>query len=185
MKYFAGEKWVTLPGHKTAYGERYALSNYGRLVKYKDKIKEGSLLKCSMQEGYPIWRTKKNGNYFHALIHRLVAKYFLPKPQRNEKIVIHSNHKKPDNHYYNLQWATQAEAIAHQQGSPAVKLARKKMRENPGEGNNTKLTVEKVKEIKHLLKENKTLKSIAAKYKVSDMQVYRIKIGENWKMVTI
>ena len=79
----------------------------------------------------------------------------------------------------------QAEAIAHQQGSPAVKRARKKMRENPGEGNNTKLTVEKVKQIKHLLKENKTLKSIAAKYKVSDMQVYRIKIGENWKMVTI
>ena len=185
MKYFAGEKWVTLTGHKTAYGERYAISNHGRLVKYKDKIKDGSLLNCSRQEGYPIWRTKKNGKYFHVLIHRLVAKYFLPKPQRNEKIVIHSNYKKTDNHYYNLQWLTQAEAITHQQGSPAVKRARKKARENPGQGNNTKLTVEQVREIKHLLNQNKTLKKIAAKYKVSDMQVHRIKIGENWKNVTI
>ena len=48
---------------------------------------------------------------------------------------------------------------------------------------NAKLTVEKVKQIKLLLSNGKSLKAIAAKYKVSDMQIHRIKTGENWKQV--
>ncbi|HET9057069.1 MAG TPA: HNH endonuclease [Chitinophagaceae bacterium] len=173
------EKWVTLPGHKTRYGERYAISNYGRLVKYKKKPQDGSVLKCSRQEGYPIWRTRKKGEYFAFLIHRLVAKYFLPKPLRNEKVVIHHNYVKTDNNYRNLAWATLAEAAAHAQGNPRVIKARKLRKQEEGIGN-YKLTGKKVKLIKILLKQGKTLKEIAQKFGVSDMQIYRIKTGENW-----
>jgi hypothetical protein len=185
MKYLNGEKWVTLPAHKSAYGELYAISSHGRLVKYKGKLDEGTILKCSMQEGYPIWRTRKNGEHYHVLIHRLVAKHFLPKPGKNQNIIIHLNYKKTDNHFKNLKWVTQAESIAHQQNSPAVKKLRKYMRENPGEANNAKLTVDKVKQIKRLLKDGKTLKFIATKFGVSDMQVHRIKTGENWSSVKV
>ncbi len=180
LQVLKGEKWATLPGHKTANGEKYAISNFGRLVKFSKQVIDGSLLKGSLQEGYPIWRTRKNGEYFHALIHRLVAKFFLPKPQRKETIVIHSNYKKTDNHFYNLQWATPEEASAHQQGSPAVKKAKKKMRENPGSGSTTKLTIASVKMIRKLIAEEKTLKEIAKTFGVSDMQIHRIKTGENW-----
>jgi HNH endonuclease len=182
MKYIPGEKWVTLPGHKTAYGEKYAISNQGRLVKYKQNPKDGSVLKCSLQEGYPIWRTRKNGKHYAVLVHRLVAKYFLPKPQRNEKVVIHHNHNKTDNQYHNLAWATAKEASVHAQGSPRVKKARKLMKEY-GNFNNYKLTIDKVKMIKSLLAQGKTLKDIAANFGVSDMQVHRIKTGENWGSV--
>jgi hypothetical protein len=185
MKYLNGEKWVTLPGHKSAYGESYAISSHGRLVKYKGKLDDGEILKCSMQEGYPIWRSRKNGEHYHALLHRLVAKHFLPKPGAKQNIIIHINFKKTDNHYKNLKWATQTEAIAHQQNSPAVKKLRKYMRDNPGDANNAKLTVDKVKQVKRMLKDGKTLKFIAAKYKVSDMQIHRIKTGENWSSVKI
>ncbi len=176
------EKWSVLRGHKSAYGDKYAISNCGRLVKFRKEIAEGSLLKCSLQEGYPIWRFKTNGKYEHALLHRLVAKYFLPRPQKNETVVIHSNYKKADNHFYNLQWATVKEASAHAQGSPAVKKLKKLRRENAIVGN-AKLTITDVKEIKQLLTQHITLKEIAAKYKVSDMQIHRIKTGENWSNI--
>ena len=48
---------------------------------------------------------------------------------------------------------------------------------------NAKLTVEKVSRIKKLLRTGESLKDIAKKYKVSDMQIHRIKTGENWKHV--
>ena len=47
-------------------------------------------------------------------------------------------------------------------------------------GYNTKLTAAKVKQIKTSLAKGKTLKELAVKFKVSDMQIYRIKTGENW-----
>jgi NUMOD4 motif len=182
IRLIINEKWAVLRGYKTAYGQKYAISNYGRLVKFRNEITDGTLLKGSLQEGYPIWRSKINGKYQHALLHRLVAKYFLPKPQKNETVVIHSNYIKKDNHFYNLQWATIKEASVHAQGSPAVKKAKKLMRENGNMGN-AKLNNAAVKNIKLLLEQHKTLKEIAAQYKVSDMQIYRIKTGENWSHI--
>lgn len=184
IKKIDGEKWKVITFHKSAYGKHYAISNYGRLVCFDKTPLDGTELKGSLQEGYPIWRFKKrkrNGDIINygILMHRLVAEHFLPARQKGETVVMHFNHKKTDNRYTNLGWASIAEASAHAQGSPRVKKARKLAAENGNIGN-TKLTIEKVKAIKALLTEGKTLKEIAAKYKVSDMQIYRIKIGENW-----
>lgn len=179
ITYLPGEKWALIRGRKSAYGEKYAISNHGRLVKFTDDIKKGSLLKGSLQEGYPIWRYRVEGEYRHVLFHKLVAQYFLPKPSASQKIVMHLNFKKKDNHYKNLKWASQLEATEHQKKSPAVIKARKELLAR-GLMPNTKLTIDKVKKIKELLAKGKTLKEIATKYDVSDMQIYRIKIGENW-----
>lgn len=183
IKYFPSEKWATIGRHQSAYGEKYAISNYGRIVKFTNQIKNGSLLKGSLQQGYPIWRFKKSGEHKHHLIHRLVAEYFLPKPKRNQKIIIHLNFNKKDNHYKNLQWVTQLEATAHQIKNPVVIKAKKKIRESIGSSSNSKLTVAKVVTIKKLLASGKTLKEIALRFGVSDMQIHRIKTGENWKFV--
>jgi len=187
IKILPGEKWKTISFYRNHYGNSYAISNLGRLVCFTKKINDGNLLKCSLQEGYPIWRyrkKRKNGNYSYeaVLIHRLVADYFLPKPQKEETIVMHLNHKKTDNHYTNLAWCTFRESSIHAQASPRVIKSRKQMQEK-GIYSNAKLTKENVTRIKKLLKKGNTLKSIAAKFKVSDMQVYRIKTGENWSRV--
>lgn len=183
ISYLPGERWETIRGKRSAYGEKYAISNHGRLAKFTDSIKKGSILKGSLQEGYPIWRFKKNGKHKHYLLHRLVASYFLPKPNRRQKFVLHLNFNKKDNHYKNLQWASQEEATAHQFFSPAVKRAKIEMRKKITTSPNTKLTIAKVSQIKKLLAKGKTLKTIAERFNVSDMQIYRIKIGENWKNV--
>ena len=66
-----GEKWAVIRGRRSAYGEKYAISNHGRLVKFTNDIKKGSLVKGSLQAGYPIWRYKENGEHRHVLIHLL------------------------------------------------------------------------------------------------------------------
>jgi hypothetical protein len=187
IKKIEGEKWKTITFHKSAYGKHYAISNHGRLVCFNKKPLDGTQVNGSLQEGYSIWRFKKRKRTgtiinYGILLHRLVAENFLPVPQKGETVVMHFNHKKTDNRYSNLGWATIAEASAHAQGSPRVKKAKKLAALNGGIGN-TKLNIEKVKAIKALLKKGKTLKAIAAKYKVSDMQIYRIKTGENWGKV--
>ena len=53
IKLYRGEKWVTIPGKITPYGERYAISNHGRLIKYRHWISSGSILRLSRQQGYP------------------------------------------------------------------------------------------------------------------------------------
>lgn len=187
MKKIEGEEWKVLTFYKNAFGKKYALSNHGRLVCFDKNPADGVQLKGSLQEGYPIWRfrkKKKNGDIVHCgiLLHRLVAKHFLPAPLKGQKIVIHFNYKKADNNYTNLAWASIAEASAHAQGSPIVKRARKLAKERGNVGN-AKLTIQKVKAIKALLKKGKTLKELALKYGVSDMQIHRIKSGENWSDV--
>lgn len=180
IKFFPREKWITIRGKRTPYGEKYAVSNYGRLIKYKDELKLGSPLRLSRQQGYPIWRYKKDGVSKHALLHKLVAKYFLSAPDKDQLFVLHLDYDKENNHYKNLKWASQVELTKHSFGNPAVIKAKKQMLKNIAGRYNTKLSEAKVRQIKSLLQKGKTLKEIAIKFNISDMQVYRIKTGENW-----
>ncbi|MBS1580294.1 MAG: HNH endonuclease [Bacteroidetes bacterium] len=121
---------------------------------------------------------------YHALIHKLVAEYFLPKPKPTQTIVAHLNYNKLNNTVINLQWMTPEENYAHQRKSPYVIKYKKLLKENIVVSPNVaKLTVTKVMLIKKLLNEGKTARKLAKTFKVSDMQIIRIKRGENWKNI--
>lgn len=186
VKMLPNEIWKDLPEHETkdTVWYKYAVSNCGRLIKYNKRLSDGFLLRMSRQANYPIWRKKLNGEHFTILVHRLVAKHFLPKPKAKQEFIIHLDHDYENNKYSNLKWATQEEVSAHNNKNPRVKAARKRRKENPTQ-KGPKLDVRKVKGIKKLLKEKNTLKFIAEKYGVSDMQIHRIKIKENWAHVKI
>lgn len=117
------------------------------------------------------------------LVHRLVAQYFLPKPAKDQKFVIHLDHNKVNNHVDNLRWANSVETAANWNYSPTVVAAREKRAAT--KGGFGKLIRSQVVSIKKKLAKGKTLRSIATEYGVSDMQIYRIKIGENWGHVVI
>ena len=124
---------------------------------------------------------KKRTVYYHALFHRLVATAFLPKPKKGEKFVAHLNHDKLNNKAINLKWMTQSENILHQQKSPAVIERNLYRKEHPeSNGASTKLSVPKVMLIKKMLNNNTPVQTLIKQFKVSDMQIYRIKRGENW-----
>jgi len=185
FKKIPGESWkqMQFPGHKNLK-KKYAISNHGRAASYSTSIAEdGKLLTGSLTSGYRTLNLHvENGNgtiYFH----REVAKLFCNKKSPKAKYVIHVNHKKTDNSSKNLKWATLEEVSSHQQKSPA-KIAYKKRQANRTEG--LKLTANQVKTIKDMIKNPKrkmTYKQMAAKYKVSEMTLYRIKSGENWGRV--
>lgn len=186
IKMQRNEIWKDLKGHESrgAVWYKYAISNYGRVVKYNNKLEDGFLLRFSRQGGYPIWRKKMKNTHFAALIHRMVAEFFLPKPGAKKKFIIHLDHNKENNKYSNLRWATQEEVTKHNKRNPVVIAALKEraLKHNIAW---SKLSEAKVLVIKKMLAKGKTLREIADKYKVSDMQIHRIKTGENWSHVKL
>ncbi|MBY0535803.1 MAG: HNH endonuclease [Chitinophagaceae bacterium] len=185
VKKIQGEVWKQLqfPGWKHLR-KKYGLSSHGRIASYYEDVHEdGKLLTGSLTTGYRTLNLHRPGNNGTLYVHREIARLFLAKPPAKQKYVIHLNHNKTDNAAKNLQWATLDEMIAHQQNSPAKK-AYKIKQANRTEG--LKLNAKKVAEIKKvLLDKNRklTIKKLAEKYKVSEMTMYRIKSGENWKQV--
>ncbi|MEP6615013.1 MAG: HNH endonuclease [Ginsengibacter sp.] len=185
IKKTTGETWKQLQfSGWRELRKKYAVSSHGRAASFSDDIlKDGKLLNGSLTSGYKTLNLHLNNNNGTIYLHREVAKNFTAKKSPKAKFVIHLNHKKTDNNYRNLKWATQDEVSAHQQKSPE-KIAYKKVQNSRTTG--LKLTAAKVKVIKEMLKNPKrklTYKSIADKYKVSEMTLYRIKSGENWGKV--
>jgi hypothetical protein len=185
IKKIPGEEWKPLqfPGWKQLR-KKYALSSFGRIASFSDDIhKDGKLLEGSLTTGYKTLNLHRPGNNGTLYIHREIARLFLKRPAAKYRYVIHGNHNKLDNSVKNLQWATLAEMIEHQQNSPA-KIAYKKVQANRKVG--LKLSAEQVKGIKRVLNNknrNMTIRQLAEKYGVSEMTMYRIKSGENWGRV--
>ena len=78
--------------------------------------------------------------------------------------------------------------IEHSRNSPFVIQARKNLLEHNIKANGRKLTVTKVILIKKLLtkpNQRTRMKMIAKQFGVSEMQIYRIKSGENWGHIKV
>ena len=175
---------------------RYAISNFGRLISFTDNFEDGRIVKGSITEGYRIFRYKifhdKKISYKHRFFYKLVAEQFLEKTSDDQTYVLHLDHNLANDLVTNLKWATKQEMIQHQQTSPKVQLSRKEGTERlvaynkKREGN--KLTTTNVMLIKRWLANpnRKTrMKIIARQFGISEMQLYRIKTGENWRHVKI
>jgi hypothetical protein len=179
MKKIPGEKWAPIKGAKSANGQRYAVSNHGRMVSYISKPEEGYLLQHAYTGGYPTISFRTQGTQKTHFVHRLVANSFCEKKSSLHRLVIHVDFKKANNHYKNLKWVTRAEQTKHDALNPSVIRARRE---------HSKLSSAEVKKIKtELLNGKKTvsLKTLAKKFGVTDMQIHRIKTGENWGHITI
>ena len=182
IKKITGEVWKQLQfsGYKKLR-KKYAVSSHGRAASYTTNVNEdGKLLSGSLTSGYKTLNLHVENGNGTIYLHREIARLFCKKGSPKSKFVIHRNHKKTDNNYKNLKWATQEEVSSHQQNSPE-KLAYKERQANRTVG--LKLTATQVKAIKEAIRNSKrklTYKQMAEKYGVSEMTLYRIKSGENW-----
>lgn len=124
---------------------------------------------------------KKRIQYLAFLVHRMVAEVFLQKP-RDGEVVIHKDFNKLNNRPENLEWVTREKAYDRYKDNPALQAALEKQRQEKKKGERTwsKLTTSDVLYIKEKLNQGKTLRELATKFGVSDMQIHRIKTGENW-----
>jgi hypothetical protein len=178
IKTLAGERWKELGLKKGVTTKRYAISSRGRIVSFKTKIEEGYVLRPRLTQGYPSVTIGREANRQNYYLHRLVAEYFSKKPSAKHNFVIHLDHKKENNSAGNLRWVRHESQIEHALKDPNVL-----QRQNPDEG--PKLNASKVRMIKKALnsKNQPTLKALAKQFRVSDMQIHRIKTGENWSHV--
>jgi len=182
IKKIQGEVWKQLhfSGYKNLR-KKYAVSSLGRAASYaNDVYEDGKLLNGSLTSGYKTLNLHVENGNGTIYLHREIAKLFCKKASPKQKYVIHLNHKKTDNNFKNLKWATIEEVSSHQQKSPD-KIAYKIRQANRTVG--LKLTATQVRSIKQAINNPKrklTYKQMAAKYGVSEMTLYRIKSGENW-----
>ena len=181
MKSFWNEQWkeIEMIDNGKPRQRNYAISNYGRVVSYKESIETGKLLKCGLIEGYQVLSLGHQVKVSRC-VHKLVAHYFLPKPTPGQNYVINYDFDKQNNSVKNLQWATGEEIQQHQNQNPRVQFARKN---HPKRTKGQKLTDKQVKRLKNAINDpnrKRTNKQIAKRYGISEMQLYRIKSGENW-----
>ncbi len=180
IRSYRNERWKEIVfDDKISEKEKFKISNYGRIINCKKE--EEFLVNEYFINGYQNLPLKQrvNGKNTSRYVHKLVAECFLPRKE-DELYVIHLNYDKKDNRVENLKWATKREKEVHQYTNPEYVNKVHKPR-------TAKLTETRVKLLKRKLNDpnRKTrLKMIAKQFGVSEMQLHRIKTGENWGYVT-
>ncbi len=177
------EEWREIPFEKGALRKRYAVSNYGRVISYcSDGFSDASIVKGGTLKGYKTLPLRPFGKSSTFYVHKLVAQQFIEKSQDDQTFVIHLDYNKCNNFVENLRWANKKDMFEHQQGNPCVLEGREKMKgRKPCEG--AKLTDTQVMLLKRRISDprRKTrLKIIARQFGISEIQLHRIKRGENW-----
>jgi hypothetical protein len=177
------EQWKKIDfGETISEKEAYLISTHGRVKSLKIDKENGILSKLSSFAGYvriPI--VQKSGKRTARYVHKLVAQTFIEKRDESQKFVIHIDYDKQNNKLSNLQWANKEEKEAHLKKDPRFQDPVNRVK-------NSKLTEGRVRMIKRKLNDpnRKTrLKMLAKQFGVSEMQLHRIKTGENWGYVTI
>jgi len=177
LKKIEDEIWKEVPGSNS----RYFVSNYGRLKSFKYK-KNGAILKCGEVNGFKLvyidYNEKKRQRIY---LHKLLAEIWLPKPSEKHTFVTHLDGNLKNNHISNLAWMTKEELDEHhrQLSSKIPPSERKKIITY------SKLKVRDVIAIKKMLQKGVQNVDIAKMFCISDMQVTRIKRGENWGHIKV
>jgi len=191
IRFYYNEQYKEIILHESLQ-LRYAITNHGRIISFRDDIENGRILKGSSTDGYRVFKFKIKENekivQKHFFIYRLVAENFLSKTSQDQTYVLHLDYVRDNDNVKNLKWATREEMLEHSNKSPNVLAARKKLLEHNIKSDGPKLSVMKVILIKKLLQNpnRKTrIKMIAKQFGVSEMQIFRIQSGENWGHIKI
>ena len=97
----------------TGYDGLYQVSNKGRVRSFQ-KGKNGAILKHHVARGYAfigLWNPEEHKSN-NLLVHRLVAKEFIPNPNAYDE-VNHKDENKLNNSVENLEWCTRSYNMAY------------------------------------------------------------------------
>lgn len=180
------EIWKPVTHIKGKTSKKYAVSSKGRLASYDKNIEDRYVLKQHLNGGFPMATIHVEGKSKALFSHQAIGASFLKKHSPKCKFVIHLDHNKANNDISNLKWATKDEQVEHSKKSPYVlqAAARKVYTGATARKLDEKKVIALKKEIWNP-KRKASLKQIAAKYGIAEMNLYRIKSGELWFHVHI
>lgn len=98
------EEWRPVSG----YEGLYSVSSTGRV---RNDRRGTTLSERRNSEGYARVALSRDGSYRHFVVHRLVAKAYIPNPT-NKPLVLHGKNGNQDNSVGNLRWGTHKENMA-------------------------------------------------------------------------
>jgi hypothetical protein len=171
------EVWREVPD----YHNRYQVSNYGRVKSFAFKKDEGQLLKNYAIKGFKTVHLQVKDKHKTYYLHKLIADIWIPRPSDEYNIVSHKDGNIKNNHISNLIWMTKEMLWEHHRelrltkgfGKPKTQI------------NNSKLKINDIKLLKTMLLRGTPQNQIAKMFCISEMQVSRIKQGENWGHVQV
>lgn len=167
-----GEIWRDVVG----YEGKYKVSNKGRVKTFQRKIIRILIPK---NEEYFSVDLSKFGKQKIILVHRLVAKAFIPNPE-NKPFVNHKDGNKLNNCVENLEWSTVAENTQHAYDTGLANALR------GAKNGGAKFTEEQVKEIRAMhIKGDKNFGTcgLAKKFNVGTQTIRRIITRQTYKDV--
>jgi hypothetical protein len=183
-KSFWNEKWKPIVDDQINQNEKYEVSNFGRIRRFKEDINDWVILKSQNVNGYKYFTFKSNIDWKHKrtmIVHKLVATAFCEKPSDDHKYVIHIDYFKENNNAINLKWVTSQMLKEHHKNNPNYKNIQRK-----GRITNSKLTESEVMRLKKKLKRGKNkLYKLAKEFGITHTQLNRIRSGENWGHVKV
>ena len=178
LKKIEDEEWREVPNSN----KRYFVSNYGRVKSFAYDKKEGNILKTYEIKGFKIVPMNIQKLKKKIFIHKLVAEVWHGKPSENHTFVTHLDGNLKNNHASNLEWHTKESLIEiHRE----ISKLKNKSGNQPRKINNSKLKASDVVQLKSMLQRGIVQAKIAKLFSISEMQVTRIKRGENWSHIVL
>ena len=172
------EEWRILPG----FNKRYSVSSYGRVKSYAYNKKEGKVLIGCEVNGFKLIQISKPGFSKKLYAHRLVAQLWHSKPSDKHTFVTHIDGNLKNNHFSNLAWHTRESLIEKHREMTKLKL---KDPRHKRVIRNSNLVESDIVLLKTMLQKGVVQAKIAKMFCLSEMQVTRIKRGENWGHVKV
>ncbi len=175
LKKIEDEEWKIIP-----YADKhYEVSNYGRIKSFcYDKV-YGRIVKPGVIKGFLNVSFLSEGKKRSFLVHKITAELFVEKTNPGQDTVIHLDWNKSNNYHSNLEWVTKEEAYKRMFN----RIHEKRRNSKEKIITYSKLNTEDVLRIKSMLQRGITQNVIAKLFCVSEMQITRIKRGENWAHV--
>lgn len=164
----------------------YDISEDGKVYSndYQKRGYRKELKQRTDKDGYKFVVLFHNTKRYKRMVHRLVAMSFLEEDVERTQ-VNHKNGNREDNRIINLEWVTHRENVIHGwqvNGRNVTEASRKKLSLlNSGENNkNSKLTADKITEMRKLRSEGMMLKELSEIFNISVSHAGAITSGRCW-----
>ncbi len=168
------EVWRELP----FTDKKYEISNYGRVKSYCYDPVHGRIVKPGSIKGFLNVSLRVAGKKCSYLVHKLTAEMFLDKGSEDETVVIHLDWNKQNNYFKNLMWVTKEYSYKRMHA-----VLQENRRLSGKTVTSSKLKPEDVQVLKGMLAKGIKQNVIAKLFRISEMQVTRIKRNENWSNI--